>query len=293
MSHPHIPAGLDWMRHDLAASRWLDELPALIAAALQRWPGRLGEPFDGGVTSWVAPLDRIDGSPAVLKIPHVDRETRHEPDALRAWDGNGAVRLLDHDPTTGALLLERATPGHHLSQIGADAALGVVTDLLPRLLVPATAHLTDIADEAARWRGSLEGHLARHPGAIDASLAAAAREFLDELIASRRTGRVLVHQDLHGDNILAATREPWLAIDPKPLAATRAFALAPLVRSHEFGHGEQATRHRLHVLAAALDVDRAQAARHTIAQTVAWAFEPSGPIQEHLETAAWLLPETG
>src|SRR5215475_7700941 len=30
------------------------------------------------------------------------------------------------------------------------------------------------------------------------------------------TVQVLVHQDLHGDNVLAAEREPWLVIDPKP-----------------------------------------------------------------------------
>ena len=41
---------------------------------------------------------------------------------------------------------------------------------------------------------------------------------------------MLVNQDLHADNVLAAEREPWLVIDPKPLTGEREFAVAPIVR---------------------------------------------------------------
>lgn len=49
---------------------------------------------------------------------------------------------------------------------------------------------------------------------------------LDALTVLPRTQGepVLVNQDLHGDNVLAAQREPWLLIDPKPLVAEREFA---------------------------------------------------------------------
>ena len=47
---------------------------------------------------------------------------------------------------------------------------------------------------------------------------------------------VLLHQDLHSDNVLAAQREPWLAIDPKPLAGEVEFAVAPLCRDYTLGH---------------------------------------------------------
>jgi len=36
-------------------------------------------------------------------------------------------------------------------------------------------------------------------------------------------GEVVLHGDLHHLNILAATREPWLAIDPKGVIGDRAF----------------------------------------------------------------------
>lgn len=293
MREPPIPTSLDWMRDDPEAGPWLERLPGLLDAALARWPGVVGNPYGGGVTSWVAPLTLDDGTEAVIKIPHVDRENRHEADALTAWGGVGAVRLLDQDAATAAMLLERAQPGHPLSRIDPESALDVVVELLPRLTIAAPDQLVDIADEAARWVVALDRNLQKDEPVVDESLAAATREFLDELVESPRLDRVLVHQDLHGDNIVAAQREPWLAIDPKPLAATPAFAVVPLVRSTEFGHTRTATLRRLHRLAEAMGVDRQQAARHTVAQTVAWSFGPPDPMPEHLVTASWLLAETG
>jgi streptomycin 6-kinase len=58
-------------------------------------------------------------------------------------------------------------------------------------------------------------------------------------LASTQGEQVLVHRDLHGENVLPATREPWLVIDPKPLAGEREFAVAPIVRSFELGHGKR------------------------------------------------------
>ena len=51
---------------------------------------------------------------------------------------------------------------------------------------------------------------------------------------------MLVNQDLHADNILSATREPWLVIDPKPLAGEREFGVAAIVRGGELGHSRAA-----------------------------------------------------
>lgn len=288
-----LPASLGWMVGDDRASAWLGRLGGLVARALDRWPGRLGAPYEGGVTSWVAPLDRDDGTRVVLKIQYPDRETRHEATALRVWDGSGAVRLLDHHVDDGALLLERCEPGHPLSRAEPEEAVATLGELVIRLAVPAGAPFTDVADEAARWADSLDRARLEWPGALDERLAAAVREFLDELQTSRRHDRVLVHQDMHADNVLAAEREPWLIIDPKPLAADLAFAAAPVVRSAELGHSRSAVLRRLHHLSELLGVDRRDAARRTVAQTVAWGFTTDGPITTHLDVARWVLPETG
>jgi streptomycin 6-kinase len=99
---------------------------------------------------------------------------------------------------------------------------------------------------------------------------------------------VLLHQDLHGENVLSAQREPWLAIDPKPLAGEREFGVAPIVRSFELGHSKRDVLYRLDRLTSELGLDRARARSWTIGQTIAWSvgseYQPA-----HVETVRWLL----
>ena len=80
-----------------------------------------------------------------------------------------------------------------------------------------------------------------------------------------------MHQDMHGGNVLAAEREPWLVIDPKPLAGERELSLAPIVRSIELGHIKRDVLYRLDRLTAELGLDRDRALGWTVAQTVAWS----------------------
>jgi streptomycin 6-kinase len=100
--------------------------------------------------------------------------------------------------------------------------------------------------------------------------------------------QVLLHQDLHGDNVLAAQRQPWLVIDPKPLLGEREFAVAPIVRSFELGHTKRDALYRFDRLTAELGLDRERARGWTIAQTVAWTSS-SQYRSTHLETVRWLL----
>jgi streptomycin 6-kinase len=115
----------------------------------------------------------------------------------------------------------------------------------------------------------------------------AAVSALEEL-APTQGEQVLVHQDLHGGNVLAAEREPWLAIDPKPLVGEREFGLASIIRSPELGHSEGTLQHRLARLTSALGLDRDRARKWALGQTIAWS---SGrDVQAtHVETARWLL----
>jgi streptomycin 6-kinase len=107
-------------------------------------------------------------------------------------------------------------------------------------------------------------------------------------LSGSRGEQVLVHQDLHGENVLAAQREPGLVVDPKPLAGEREFALAPIIRSFEFGHSRKGALARLGRLSQALQLDRDRARRWAIAQTMAWSFD-SGYARRHFETVRWLL----
>ena len=99
---------------------------------------------------------------------------------------------------------------------------------------------------------------------------------------------MLLHQDLHFENVLAAQREPWLVIDPKPLVGEREFAVAPIVRSFELGHSKRDVLHRFERLTSELGLDPDRARGWTIAQTAAWTWD-SEYHARHVETAQWLL----
>ena len=89
--------------------------------------------------------------------------------------------------------------------------------------------------------------------------------------------------------MLRATRQPWLAIDPKPLAGEREFGIAPIVRSSELGHGRAAVRYRFDRLTAELGLDRERARGWTFAQTLAWGFDGDGRVLPgHLAVARWM-----
>jgi streptomycin 6-kinase len=242
-------------------------LETLAEAVARDWELTLGEPYPPGAVGYVARAELPDATPAVLKVsPTGDRESEHEGDALERWDGDGAIRLLARDDTRNAMLLERCEPGTPLSQ-GADDPLGVLIELLPRLWKEPTGFNT-LADEVAWW-------------ALDGEVGELARE-----LAATQGEQVLVHQDLHGDNVLSAQREPWLVIDPKPLAAEREFALAPIVRSSELGLSKRDVLHRLDRLCAELGLDRERARGWTIVQTTAW-MEGDGAAGRH-EVIEWL-----
>jgi streptomycin 6-kinase len=286
-----VPASLAWVGRTAEGRDWLGRLPDAVAAASARWSVELGEPFDDAFESLVLPGVRRDGSPVVVKIPFLGRENEHEADALLVWAGEGAIELLERDAATGAILLERAVPGVALKEaVDARRALDVLVDLLPRLWRQAAAPFRTLADEAEWWSSGLEDRweAAGRPferALLDVTLAA-----LEQLPATQGE-LVLVHQDLHAGNVLSATREPWLVIDPKPLLAEREFSLAPIVRGPELGHSREEVVGRLDTLSAALGLDRERARRWSIAQTIAWAFgeDGSGAIETHIDVARWLV----
>ena len=82
-----------------------------------------------GATALVLPVRTETGEPAVLKLGWPHPEATYEHLALRAWAGEGAVRLLRADPRRQVMLLERAEPGHDLHQLPIVEACEVIAGL--------------------------------------------------------------------------------------------------------------------------------------------------------------------
>jgi streptomycin 6-kinase len=182
-------------------------------------------------------------------------------------------------------------PGTPLAAAGQELALDVLVSLLPRLWKPAAVPLRPLAEEAAWWVEQLPRAWEQAGKQFEQRLLDAALVALSEL-APTQGEQVLLHQDLHGENVLAAEREPWLVIDPKPLVGEREFAVAPIVRSFELGHRRRDVRYRLDRLTSELGLDRERARGWTIGQTIAWSVG-SDYHETHVETARWLVEGHG
>jgi len=197
---------------------WLGRLPALLTEVAEVWDLKMGRPYRLSF-HWVTAVTRADGSPAVLKLGVPDEHLAVEAEALQIYAGQGAIRLFEYDPPRGALLLERATPGTAVATVvpqhdeEATAALIAAGRRLHQL-PPAGCRLPDLRAQGEAFRA----HRRRFPGdgPIPRPLVERAGALFDELCADGPEPLVL-HGDLHHENVVRAEREPWLAIDPSPV----------------------------------------------------------------------------
>jgi streptomycin 6-kinase len=204
-------------------SAWLDRLPYVIHEQQERWSLSVGAPFDCSDVScaWVAPVTRSDGTPAVLKLGMPHFEGAHEIQALRFWDGNPTVRLLEADVDLNAMLLEQCQPGSALRELPEREQDVIVAGLLRSIWSrPAPPHpFRPLSAMTEYWAD--ETIAAMHKWS-DAGLVQEGLRLFDEL-SRPSADDVLLATDLHAGNVLRAQREPWLVIDPKPFVGDRAY----------------------------------------------------------------------
>jgi streptomycin 6-kinase len=198
---------------------WLSTLPSTIAQLTEQWSLTVGLPFQpGGQTAWVAPVRSRDGAELVLKVGWRHPEALHEADGLRAWAGEGAVRLFAAEEfgDTVGLLLERCLPGTALASQPEPEQDLIIAGLLRRLWrEPPPGHrFRSLQGMCDRWADEFENKLAAGKGGLDPGLAREGIALFRSLPATSIL-EMLLCTDLHAENVLAAEREPWLVIDPK------------------------------------------------------------------------------
>src|SRR5207247_1637729 len=116
---------------------------------------------------------------------------------------------------------------------------------------------------------------------VDAAAAAAGE------LAGSLAKLAVCHQDLQGSNVLKAQREPWLAIDPKPIVAEPAFDVASLLRDRRWSIDRAIIQRRLDLLAAELDLNRDRMQGWGVVHALHWGVGP-GRIEPGLVECARL-----
>lgn len=259
---------------------WLRAVPDLAASYLERWKLQLdGAPMHG-MASVVLPVVRADGTPAVLKLQPFTDENLGEGLGLRTWGPEYVVDVLEDDPSTATILLERLEP-RSLNDVPDDTeATQILAELLAELcVVPGPPGLR-------RLGGIVAGMLEDAPRLIPRLTDPAQQDLVRRYAAQaaelvKEPGDRLLHWDLHYDNVMAAQRRPWLVIDPKPLTGDPGFEVLPVLGNRwddlvATGELHRAIRRRFDLMIDVVGLDRERTVGWTmvrILQNTLWDLE--------------------
>ena len=211
--------------------RWLNDLPRIIEEISGNWSLEVNKSFSNLSYNYVAPCVRADGSEAVLKIalPLNNPEIFNESSFLQIADGKCAVKFLNFDKKRRAMLLEKLTPGANLKEIcgkndakAVEIAIKIMCGLSKK--PPQDSSFRRLED----W---FKGIKKANNTKFDNRFALKAFGFFERLSSASKQ-KLLIHGDLHHENILSAQREPFLAIDPKGIIGDIGYEIAVFLNNH-------------------------------------------------------------
>jgi streptomycin 6-kinase len=232
-----------------------------------------------------------------LKLPDRTSDEAGAGAALQHFDGHGAIRVLEHDPS-GGLLLERAQPGYALTKLvleGEDDQATVVLCDVVRAL-----HRREPPDGGFRvvedWGRGFKRYRKMGQTTIPVGLLDRASELFADLAASQAARRLL-HDDLHHDNILFDANRGWLATDPKGVLGEPAYEIGAALRNptedpNWFARPSIIDR-RVRIVSDSLGLDRQRVLGWAFAQAVlsaVWSLEDGLDPSRGLLTAEAVLP---
>lgn len=263
---------------------WLEQIPRIIKSSEQKWDIKVLPPFKL-TWNYVAPVKRKDGSDAVLKIGYPkDQEFRSEIAALELFHGQGIEQLLEEDPENAAILIEQIKPGVPLSELEDDEeATRILIRVMKKLWKPVPPDYSFTFTPVLEWAKDLfqvQEWYKGTTGPLPAHITLKAQEYFKELASTQDTP-VLVHGDLHHDNVLSSHRDGWIAIDPKGILAEPCYEVAAMIRNpyeklKNIPNLEPLLEKRIQILSEELGFDRKRIQKWCIAQSVlsaVWSME--------------------
>lgn len=239
----------------------------LLRTYLDRWSLRLDGPPIIGNNATVQPVRTPQDVPAMLRLEPGSESFASQLTALTLWNGDGAVRVYDHDDGDCVMLLERLDHTRNLASLPTDDAAVIAGRVRARLSRPAPEGLPTLNALANRWAEELARDTVVPKNLLDTAVGLC-RELGPD------AGRHMVNADQHYENVLAADREPWLVIDPHVFSGDREFGLDTLL----WGRLQDSTPRRiLDLFIDVEDLDPVKAQAWTFVDAVAkWVSAPQG-----------------
>ncbi|HEY5007026.1 MAG TPA: aminoglycoside phosphotransferase family protein [Caulobacteraceae bacterium] len=232
-----------------AGAAWLATLPTLVADLERRWNVVVGATMPNATEAYVAETMSANGHAGVLKLPIPDAEKpRRELGVLLAANGRGYVRVLEHDPASGAMLLERLGP--QLAQLGypIERQIEVICATLAEAWrqPPADLSLMTGAEKAASLANAIRAIAPRFEAACSARTIDVALRFAEQRGAAfDPSTSVLGHGDSHCWNTLVdPAGGGFKFVDPEGLFIEPAHDLSISLRewSDDFLSGDPVSR---------------------------------------------------
>ena len=228
------------------------------------------------------------GVPVVLKISRKLGDEWHSGDVLRAYRGNGTVRVLESD--AGAVLLERLIPGDQLVELVRQGNDEDATRILARVMRAMSNHLAPAhCPTVLDWSRGFDRYLETSDTSVPNDLVLEARDLYLSLANSQKQ-TMLLHGDLQHYNVLFDSNRGWVAIDPKGVVGELEYEVGAILRNPveqpDFFISPEVIEHRVKIMVEELELDYRRVLEWSFAQAVLsaiWDIEDGfpGPPDHH------------
>lgn len=226
---------------------WLEQIPEQVNVLAKQHQLSHLKPVDNLSYNYV--LSGFQQNvPIILKLGLDIDGLKREALALNAFSGFGSATVLAE--SDGLLLLERAIPGVSLKSYfpqKEDDTINIVCKLIIKLHqapIPLNHSFPHIRD----WLSALDKHWA-----LPLNYLERARQ-LRETLLNLKQKQVLLHGDLHHDNILQNGND-WIMIDPKGVIGPAVCEIWPFVFNPQ-EMSKEFILNRIHLFSKILSIDK-------------------------------------